>query len=568
MKGKVFVVALLLCVANIAHAEPTVWYVHPDSVQNCIQDCLDACADNDVVLVGPGTYTENIVWPNTYGIHLISELGSALTIIDGSNPTNPDSASVIAFVSGQDTTSVVYGFTIENGTGTYDPTWGHLGGGIYCLNSSPTLTNNLIQMNSADWAAGIACEDNSNPIISNNTITGNTAIEASGGIECVFAAAPRILGNTITGNSAEYAGGISCDSLSQPIITGNTISGNNAAINGGGIGCYNNASPTITGNTITGNTAGQSGGGIYSDHCSLTVADNAISNNTSTSGSGGGIICRYSSSTITDNTITGNVANYGGGIGFYRYTEATITDNIITDNTANLTGGGIDCWMYSEGTISHNTITGNTATLYGAGINCMRYSSPIIDSCSIANNNGDGVFSDTGSTPEIHHCNIHGNTDYGVQNLDTTVIIDAEDNWWGDASGPSGFGPGTGDLVSQWVDYDPWLTDSVEGVGVDEFELENEAITHLLVYPNPFSKLITIRCEIQDAGYTIQDLSLQIYDITGRLVRQLDYQTMQQSNHITWDGTDDANRHLPSGIYFLKLQSGDYNATEKLLLIR
>ncbi len=566
MKGKVFSVILIVCAANIAHTEPTVWYVHPDSVQNCIQDCLDACAANDIVLVGPGTYNENIVWPSTQGIHLISEMGPGMTIIDGSTPSNPDSGSVIAFVSGQDTTSVVYGFTIENGTGTYDPTWEYLGGGIYCINSSPTLTNNIIQMNSADWAAGIGCEDNCNSIISNNTITGNTAVEASGGIECVFGAAPRILGNTIIGNSAAYAGGISCDSLSQPIITGNTISGNNAAVNGGGIGCYNNASPTITGNTIIENTAGQSGGGIYSDHCILAIVDNAITNNTATTGSGGGIVCRYSSATITDNIITSNVATYGGGIGFYRYTEATITDNIITDNTANLTGGGIDCWMFSEGTIRHNTITGNTTPVYGAGINCMRYSSPIIDSCSISNNNGDGVLCDTGSTPEIHYCNIHGNTDYGVQNLDMTVTVDAENNWWGDPSGPGGFGPGSGDLVSQWVDYDPWLTDSVEGVGVEEFAPEDEVITHVLVYPNPFSRLTNISFEVDSRQYTVG--SIRIYNIAGRLIKQWNNQTIQQSNHISWNGTDEANRNLPSGIYFLKLQVGDFSATEKLLLIR
>ena len=89
MKGKIVAVLSLVCVVGITHPEPTVWYVHPDSVQNCIQDCLDACADNDIVLVGPGTYYENIDWPNTQGIHLISELGPETTIVDGSNASYP-----------------------------------------------------------------------------------------------------------------------------------------------------------------------------------------------------------------------------------------------------------------------------------------------------------------------------------------------------------------------------------------------------------------------------------------------------------------------------------------------
>ena len=41
-----------------------------------------------------------------------------------------------------------------------------------------------------------------------------------------------------------------------------------------------------------------------------------------------------------------------------------------------------------------------------------------------------------------------------------TVI--ATNNWWGDASGPSGSGPGTGGIVSDYVDFDPWYTFSAQ----------------------------------------------------------------------------------------------------------
>lgn len=39
---------------------------------------------------------------------------------------------------------------------------------------------------------------------------------------------------------------------------------------------------------------------------------------------------------------------------------------------------------------------------------------------------------------------------------DTVTVVNGENNWWGDARGPSGFGPGTGVQVSDKVDYDPW----------------------------------------------------------------------------------------------------------------
>ena len=60
-----------------------------------------------------------------------------------------------------------------------------------------------------------------------------------------------------------------------------------------------------------------------------------------------------------------------------------------------------------------------------------------------------------GSGTEINHNDITENT-YAVQNTGDTAA-DLQFNWWGDASGPSGAGPGTGDSISLNVDYSPWL---------------------------------------------------------------------------------------------------------------
>ena len=48
-----------------------------------IQSALSAAGNGDTVLVQPGTYTENIIWPETNGIKLISAGDSSNTIIDG-----------------------------------------------------------------------------------------------------------------------------------------------------------------------------------------------------------------------------------------------------------------------------------------------------------------------------------------------------------------------------------------------------------------------------------------------------------------------------------------------------
>jgi hypothetical protein len=58
----------------------------------------------------------------------------------------------------------------------------------------------------------------------------------------------------------------------------------------------------------------------------------------------------------------------------------------------------------------------------------------------------------------VAHCNsIWQNTD-GVINYNTHVF-NAENNWWGHPTGPSGAGPGKGDTVSPNVDFTPWLDD-------------------------------------------------------------------------------------------------------------
>ncbi len=59
----------------------------------------------------------------------------------------------------------------------------------------------------------------------------------------------------------------------------------------------------------------------------------------------------------------------------------------------------------------------------------------------------------------VHRNNIVDNAEFG---LDTALSIDATDNWWGDPSGPSGAGPGQGDVVTSSAQFDPWLSEPAE----------------------------------------------------------------------------------------------------------
>ena len=256
-------------------ADRTIWYVHPDSTLNTIQAGLDSCADNDIVLVAPGTYMENLIWPATSGIHLISEMGVELSIIDGDSL-----GSVFRIVTGVDSTTLIRGFTIQNG---YSP----IGGGLYIESgSSPSIVNNKIYNNIAD---------------------------AGGGIGCMFNASPIIRQNVFIGNMADFSGAISCGQQSHPFIVDNQISDNTANYEGGGIGVSSYSAPQIKGNLISNNTALGRGAGIYSCVNSAPVIDSCtISNNY-----GDGFFVNWGSSgRINHTNIYGNS---GFGVSKYEF---------------------------------------------------------------------------------------------------------------------------------------------------------------------------------------------------------------------------------------------------------
>ena len=101
--------------------------IHVPSEQPTIQDGLHAASENDTVLVAPGTYYENIVWPSTQGVNLMSEFGPDSTIIDGNS-----AGSVIFFEGVYDSTTLLYGFILRNGAGTDLDSLSY-GGGILFL---------------------------------------------------------------------------------------------------------------------------------------------------------------------------------------------------------------------------------------------------------------------------------------------------------------------------------------------------------------------------------------------------------------------------------------------------
>ena len=117
--------------------------------------------------------------------------------------------------------------------------------------------------------------------------------------------------------------------------------------------------------------------------------------------------------------------------------------------------GGLNSNIYcgsASPTIHNCTIRHSDAYgIYTAGSGA----NPSITCSDIVSNNH-GVYATSNSNPFISACNISGNTSSGVSNTTSAVTIKAEKNWWGQAIGPSGAGSGSGDAVSNYVDFTPW----------------------------------------------------------------------------------------------------------------
>ena len=72
----------------------------------------------------------------------------------------------------------------------------------------------------------------------------------------------------------------------------------------------------------------------------------------------------------------------------------------------------------------------------------------------------------------------------------------------------------------------------------------------------------------RDVGCKMEDVSLQIYDVTGRKVREISLLPFNFSLGATWDGKDDHGRRLPSGIYYCRLSQGNRTETRKILFVK
>jgi len=176
---------------------------------------------------------------------------------------------------------------------------------------------------------------------------------------------------------------------------------------------YNSTDTRIEGNLVY-NTTHNEGiklGAKYGPDAALTGG--IVANNTIHHTAQDGIALYSSNSTVECNEVHHSASENGGIYVAYAVHDNVIEDNYVHDNVFNTAKWGDP-----------------------AGIMI-------------------GVEVDAGTTV-VRNNRIEGNLPNGVTNQ-AGAMLTAQANWWGDASGPGGAGPGSGDAVSANVDYSSWL---------------------------------------------------------------------------------------------------------------
>ncbi len=280
-----------------------------------IQAAIDAATATDRVVVGPGTYPENITLKD--GVDVVSTDGSGGTIIDGGD------AGVRTIIASGVTASLT-GFTVTGGDATTN------GGGLEMTSSSVITVGSCV-------------------------FTGNNADGQGGGIAIVDSQADvndcQFMNNTAAGGAAVFID----NAQSGDVTFDGCDMSDNTATGPGGAMLIRNSTAGISNCAFHGNTASSIGGAISGDGASVQVTDCAFYLNTGTEG-GGISLNSTSSGDITSCTFYMNAAALGGCISCTNDSDPTIGYSILAGSTA---GAGLHCGLGSEPSVNCSNIHDN-----------------------------------------------------------------------------------------------------------------------------------------------------------------------------------------------------------------
>jgi flagellar hook assembly protein FlgD len=456
---------------------------------------------------------------------------------------------------------------------------------------SPILfTTSSATPTAGSWS-GITFQTGVNPSASQMTWA-TVAYAGTGGIgygALQIYSSPTLSNVSITnsGNNGILINGASATpTVSDLTVTGSTNYGINLVINGG----INLSTATLTNNTLY--AVGADPGTRLLSMTGLTVSGNGGGTKDGIDYRGGNINANetwhafanlpwYINATTTVATAATLTIDAGAVLKFGNATRLNISGRLtavgtsassilFTTSKASPTPGSWDGIYFQAGanpsasqliwaTVSY---AGSVAGGYGA-LNI--YSSPTLSNVSITNSGNNGiVISGSPVAPLLDHLTITGaaakailvqtnaaptitNSAFsgnggGIQNTAPSVLVDARLNFWGDATGPSGSGYGTGQSVSTGVLFDPWLT------GVPSAP---EYVASFAMGARRFNPTVAPAAWNLTATQT-GSWTINITDNVGTAVRTLT--ASGQVVNPSWDGKNTSGIDQPDGTYRYTLQ--------------
>ena len=586
----------------IFHLNGQAQIIHVPADYPTIQEGIAAAHTSDTVLVADGLYYENIDFlgkkPLMVASHFLMDSDTNHinnTIINGSQPANPDIGSVVLFISGEDTTSVLCGFTITGGSGLLISEVPFRGGGGAFISSGAKLLNNHFIYNEvidnvrtnggAIWGGSPYFPD-AIVVLRNNRISHNKAMsygdEGDGGGFDLFCNV-ILENNEISHNEANGpyrgdggGGRIIANSPTQVTVKNNQIINNRAIsvsaetdlVLSGGLDFWGDCRGVVSGNNISFNEAEVpvSGGWCYGTGVLVELdgvkdpdflfENNIVSQNTF-SGEycvGGGICVFTSGGKFQNNIIQNNEGTHGGGIAIEYNTD---TNQVIMIN---------------------NTLAGNTGT-WGGGMYIESGNVLVINSIIWGNQAqwSPSIYPYQQSTLEVVYSDVESDDVWpGDGNISEDPGFLDDDLHIGENSPCEDMGTEDYYFADSWYyapefDFEgtPRPYDDEFDIGADECniitrlpDLSNDDSSPVMIriYPNP----TPLRSEIKYQISKSKSVVVKVLDMQGSEISTLVNEDQAPGEHtVSLDASS-----LPAGIYLVRLEAGEAITTNKLVVMR
>jgi len=319
-----------------------------------------------------------------------------------------------------------------------------------------------------EWAYSTRTVGNALPaIIRSLTIRGNGATLQREGTQEQFRFLEVLFGTltlqdlTLQGGNVgkdDWGGGIYSFNASIIMDKVNLLA--NSAENGGGL-YFNLGALTITNSQFNENKADFAGAGVYIDTAKVEIRSTQFSGNHAV-GRGAGLFAESVTLRVAESLFYKNVTDgtRGGGLDV-EHVDMIISHSQFYQNQAYYYGGGIS--INNPVVAGTDSATGDPMDQLGSNpvLPQLQTLVPGLDATLQAHPSG--AFQELVEDGQIHDSCFANNITVNPSDPNWAAAMvgksQAEDNYWGDPSGPAGMGPGKGDQVGKRITFAPFLSE-------------------------------------------------------------------------------------------------------------